>query len=312
MTQSGIGPASNPRIEQQGRDFMKRVPPPHSNPSKPVFRLPPRTCDSHVHIYGPAARFPYAPDRPYDTEDTPIERLEALHRLLGVERTVLVQAIVHRTDNSAILDAIARAPTLRRGVALVKPDISIGELRTLHAQGVRGVRYNFMPHLGQSADLDEVRAVAHRIAALGWHVQVHVNASHLIALRDFLESLPVPFVIDHMGRTMVEEGLDQQPLADLLDVLRHERAWVKISGAERISAGLSKHVPPYGDAVPFVQRILETAGDRVVWGTDWPHPNVREIPDDGKLVDLLPLYSNDPAVLARVLVDNPDRLYWYD
>jgi predicted TIM-barrel fold metal-dependent hydrolase len=229
-----------------------------------------------------------------------------------VERTVLVQAIVHRTDNSAILDAIARAPKLRRGVALVKPDISVGELKALHAQGVRGVRYSFMPHLGQSANLDEVRTIAERIAPLGWHVQLHVPAAHLMELRGFLESLPVPFVIDHMGRTMVADGLDQQPVADLLEVLRHPRAWVKISGAERISATLSNHPPAYGDAVPFAQRILEVAADRVVWGTDWPHPNVREIPDDGKLVDLLPLYSDDPAMLARVLVDNPDRLYWYD
>ncbi|HTK02069.1 MAG TPA: amidohydrolase family protein [Bordetella sp.] len=290
---------------------MKSVPPPHPHPSKPVYALPPGSCDCHVHVYGPVARFPYAEERSYDPPEAPIEQLQALHRLLGVDRSVIVQATVHGTDNRAMLDAIARAPDRYRGVALVAPDVSTDELKRLHAQGVRGVRYNFMPHLGKSADPDEVRAVAGRIAPLGWHIQVHVTAAHLPRIRGFLESLPVPFVIDHMGRTMVEDGLDQQALADLLDVLRHERAWVKISGPERISAALSRQAQPYADAVPFVRRILESAPGRVVWGTDWPHPNVREIPDDGKLVDLLPLYTDDAAVLRKVLVDNPARLYWY-
>ncbi|AOB31260.1 2-pyrone-4,6-dicarboxylate hydrolase [Bordetella sp. H567] len=291
---------------------MKSVPPPHPHPSKPAYALPPGSCDAHVHVYGPVARFPYAADRAYDPPEAPIERLQALHHLLGVERAVIVQATVHGTDNRAMLDAIARAPDRYRGVALVARDVSAGELRQLHAQGVRGVRYNFMPHLGKSADPDEVRAVAERIAPLGWHVQVHVTAAHLPAIRGFLESLPVPFVIDHMGRPMVEDGLEQPALAALLDVLRHGRAWVKISGPERISARLSAQAQPYADAAPFVRRILDAAPDRTVWGTDWPHPNVREIPDDGKLVELLPRYTDDAAVLQRVLVENPARLYWYD
>lgn len=290
---------------------MKSVPPPHPHPSKPSYALPPRSCDAHVHVYGPVARFPYAPDRAYDPPEAPIEKLQDLHRLLGVERAVIVQATVHGTDNRAMLHAIASAPGRYRGVALVPADVSVSALRDLHAQGVRGVRYNFMPHLGKSADTGEVRAVAERIAPLGWHVQVHVTAAHLPQIRGFLESLPVPFVIDHMGRPMVQEGLDQPALADLLDVLKHPRAWVKISGPERISARLSAQATPYADAVPFVRRILDAAPDRTVWGTDWPHPNVREVPDDGKLVDLLPLYADDPAALERVLVGNPDRLYWY-
>jgi predicted TIM-barrel fold metal-dependent hydrolase len=290
---------------------MKVVPPPHPRPSKPAFTPPPGSCDCHVHVYGPVARFPYTPDRSYDPPEAPVERLRELHRLLGVDRSVLVQATVHGTDNRAMLDAISRAPDRYRGVALVPPGVTANELKALHEQGVRGVRYNFMPHLGKSADLDEVRAVAHRIATLGWHVQIHITAAHLPQVRAFLESLPVPFVIDHMGRTMVEDGLDQQPLADLLDVLRNRKAWLKISGPERISQALSRQAQPYADAAPFVRRMLEVARDRIVWGTDWPHPNVREIPDDGKLVDLLPLYSGDAGVLHDVLVANPDRLYWY-
>jgi len=291
---------------------MKPVPPPHPDPSKPTFVLPRNACDTHVHVYGPAAKFPLDPARTYDPPDAPIEQLEALYRLLGIDRAVLVQATVHGTDNRAMLDAIARAPQRYRGVALVDDDVSLETLNALHAQGVRGVRYNFMPHLGQSADPDKVRKVAERIAPLGWHVQLHINAVHLGAVRGLLESLPVPFVIDHMGRTMVADGLDQAPLRELLDLMRHPRAWLKISGPERISAALSQQEIPYADAVPFVRRMLEVAQDRIVWGTDWPHPNVREVPDDGKLVDLLPLYSDDPAVLERILVGNPERLYWYD
>lgn len=291
---------------------MKTVPPPHSHPGKPAYTLPAGSCDAHVHVYGPVARFPYAADRAYDPPEAPIERLQALHRLLGVERAVIVQATVHGTDNRAMLDAISRAPDRYRGVALVAPDVSTDELRRLHAGGVRGVRYNFMPHLGKSADPAEVGAMAARIAPLGWHIQVHVTAAYLPAIRGFLESLPVPFVIDHMGRTMVEDGLDQPALASLLDVLGHERAWVKISGPERISARLSRQAQPYADAVPFVRRILDAAPGRVVWGTDWPHPNVREVPNDGTLVDLLPSYTDDATVLESILVANPLRLYWYD
>jgi predicted TIM-barrel fold metal-dependent hydrolase len=238
--------------------------------------------------------------------------MHAMHAHLGIERAVMVQAIVHGTDNGAMLDAIARYPQKYRGVALVPDDVTPERLKELHAGGIRGVRYHFMPHLGESANPDLIRSIAERIAPLGWHVQLHLNASSLPQIHGLLKSLPVPFVIDHMGRTMVADGLDQQPLADLLDVLKLPNAWVKISGAERISAALSQQDVPYGDAVPIVHRILETTQDRVVWGTDWPHPNVREVPDDGKLADLLGLFSDDPRVMEKVLVDNPTKLYWYD
>lgn len=288
---------------------MKRVPPPHPSPSRPAFRLPKNSCDTHVHVYGPGDRFPYDPDRPYDAPDAPAGQLENLHRRLGVDRVVIVQAKVHGLDNSAMLDAIARREGSARGVALVPGDVSDQELRCLHQAGVRGVRYNFMAHLGDAADPGEVRRIAERIAPLGWHVQLHVQAAHLEPLRPFLETLPVPYVIDHMGRPMVADGLQQPGLATLLDVLRDERAWLKISGPERISAALSSGEVAYGDAVPFVQRMLAAAPDRIVWGTDWPHPNVREVPDDGKLVDLLPRYTDDAGLLHKVLVDNPARLY---
>ncbi|KOF55359.1 MULTISPECIES: amidohydrolase family protein [unclassified Achromobacter] len=288
---------------------MKRVPPPHPAPHAPAFALPPGSCDAHVHVYGPAARFPYAPERRYDPPDAPIETLQRLHRHLGVDRAVLVQATVHGTDNRAMLDAISRDPSRYRGVALAADDADSKELEALHAGGVRGLRYNFMPHLGPSADLDAVMRMAHRIAGLGWHVQLHAHAEDLASMQDFLHALPVPFVIDHMGRVMAERGLGQPALASLLRVLEHPRAWIKLSGPERLSAALSRSTPPYADVVPIARRILDVAGDRAVWGLDWPHPNVREVPDDGDLIDILPSYG-DAETLRRLLVENPARLYF--
>ncbi len=290
---------------------MKTVPPPLDNPTAPTFRLPPSACDSHVHVYGPEHRFPYAPDRPYTPQDASAERLEALHRLLGVERVVVVQATVHGLDNGAMLDAVARDPHHRRGVALLLPGTPTLELERMHRAGVRGVRFNFVRHLGGAPDLSAVRTLARAIAPLGWHLQLHLDAQDLVTYRSFLDSLPVPFVIDHMGRTLVADGPDQPALAQLLDLLKDERAWVKLSGPERISDCLSRGNFPYADVVPYAQRLMATAPDRVLWGTDWPHPNVREMPDDGWLVDLLPHYG-DPQALHKLLVDNPTRLYWYD
>ena len=291
---------------------MKTVPPPLEQPSAPRWRLPEQTCDSHVHVYGPAHRFPFAPERPYTPADAPIERLEGLHRLLGVQRCVIVQATVHGLDNSALLDAIARDPQRRRGIALLASSASAQQIRQLHAAGVRGVRFNFMPHLGAAADLTEVMAVARAVAPWGWHLQLHLNASDLPLYLAFLRTLPLPFVIDHMGRTMVADGLDQPGRVDLLQLLQDTRAWVKLSGPERITARPAGDGDfAYADVVPYARQLIAAAPDRVVWGTDWPHPNVRQMPDDGALVDLLP-HCGDTTDLQRLLVDNPTRLYWAD
>jgi predicted TIM-barrel fold metal-dependent hydrolase len=291
---------------------MKNVPPPIPNPSKPEFMLPRGACDTHCHVNGPASVFPYSNERRYTPPDAPAEQLEALHRMLGVERVVFVQATIHGYDNSAMLDAVARSPRQNRGVALLHAGVSAEELTRLHKAGVRGVRFNFVRHLGGPPDLAAVSQVAERIQQLGWHLVLHLDAEDLIQYRPFLDTLPIPFVIDHMGRTMVENGIDQAPLAMLLDMLKDERAWVKISGPERISASLSSGEFPYADTVPFARRLMAAAPERILWGTDWPHPNVREMPDDGKLVDLLPHYTDDESLLHKLLVDNPTRLYWYD
>ena len=294
------------------------VPPPHAHPRKPRLALPAGSCDSHVHVYGPAHRFAFAEDRPYTPDDAPVEQLQALHRWLGIDRAVYVQATVHGHDNRAVLDAVARDPARGRGVALVRTDIDDAALQALNRGGIRGVRFNFIRHLRDTPDPDAVLRLAERIAPLGWHVQLHFGAADLLAHQALLRRLQSPYAIDHMGRTMVADGLRHEACAVLLEVLADPRAWIKLSGPERISAVLARGgESPYADVVPFARQLLAAAPDRAVWGTDWPHPNVREMPDDGDLVDLLARYpvAGDPAdadLLQRLLVDNPARLYGFD
>lgn len=279
----------------------------HPNPSKPKLVLPEGSCDAHCHVFGPAARFPFAPSRTYTPVDAPWETLAELHVLLGLDRTVLVQASCHGTDNSAMLDAIAKSNGTGRGVAMVGRDVSDDELQRLHAGGVRGIRFNFVTHLGQDADLDSVRELAGRIAPLGWHAVVHFEADRLEALTPALKSLPVPMVIDHMGRIDVTAGLDQPAYVMLLDLMQDPRFWIKVSGSER----LTRQGPPYADAAVFGRDLVKRFPDRTLWGTDWPHPNIKkDMPDDGALVDLLASIAPDDAALKRLLVDNPTRLYW--
>jgi 2-pyrone-4,6-dicarboxylate lactonase len=285
---------------------MKTIAAPDPNPIKPKFAAPPGACDAHCHVFGPADRFPYAPERRYTPPDAPKENLAGLHRHLGLERAVLVQASCHGTDNRAMLDAIATSDGRWRGVAMVGKDVSDRELEALHAGGVRGVRFNFVQHLGGAPDLDAVNRVLARIAPLGWHVVLHLDAEDIAAYRGFLDGLRLPFVIDHMGRVEAGHGVGQRPFRLLLELMANPLAWVKVSGAERVSSA----GPPFRDAVPFAAALIDAAPDRVLWGTDFPHPNVKWMPNDGALVDLFPLFSTDEAVRRKVLVDNPARLYW--
>src|SRR6266849_2351777 len=216
---------------------METIAPPDASPVKPTYIPPPGACDAHCHIFGPGARFPYAPNRRYTPPDAPEETLAALHRRLGLSRAVLVQARCHGTDNRAMLDAIASSNGAWRGVAMVDPKVTVSELEALHAGGVRGVRFNFVAHLGGAPDLDAVDHVLRRVGPLGWHVVLHLDDEDILTYRDFLQRLRVPFVIDHMGRIQAALGLDQAPFLLLLDVMQNELAWVKVSGSERISAG---------------------------------------------------------------------------
>ena len=275
----------------------------------PAYKPPPGACDSHCHIFGPGDTYPYAADRSYTPPDAPLARFKELQATLGLERAVLVNASCHGDDNTVVLDAIAQSGGQYRGVANVGASITDAELERLNAGGVRGIRFNFVQHLGGTPDLDDFDALVHRVAPLGWHVVLHFDAKDLVDFGDMLRKLPVPFIIDHMGRVPTSDGLEQAPFKILLETARMDNCWVKICGAERISAA----GPPFTDAVPFAQAVLEVAADRTLWGTDWPHPNIkRHMPNDGDLVDLIPLFMPDSALQQAVLVDNPHRLYQFE
>ena len=273
---------------------------------KPAFSLPRGACDTHVHIWGPFDRFPVAKGAPYTPPERTRDDLVALHERLGVDRAVIVQTTVYKSDNRAMLDGIARSGGRWRGVALIDEHFTDADFLSLHEGGVRGVRFGFVKHLGGVPDLALVRRTAARIAPMGWHLVLHLDAGNIPEFIDFFGELSLPVVVDHMGRVPVRDGLDQPPFRILLDLLKRPNWWVKVSGAERIS----ETGPPFADAIPFAQRLIEAAPDRVLWGTDWPHPNVRWEPDEADLVDLLPSFAG-AAALHKVLVDNPARLYGF-
>jgi predicted TIM-barrel fold metal-dependent hydrolase len=286
---------------------MKSCKPPDPHPKTPSYRLPPDACDAHCHVFGPAERFPYAPERSYTPPDAPVAALRALHRTIGVARAVIVQASCHGTDNRAMLDAIASSNGAYRGIAIVGPDISDAALAALDRGGVRGVRFNFVAHLGGAPDLELFDRTIDRIGDLGWHVVLHLDAEDILTYQDRIGRLRVPFVIDHMGRVKAAGGLDQPPFKRLLELMRNPLAWVKICGSERVSS----RGKPFDDAIPFAAALIEAAPDRVLWGTDWPHPNIAgDMPNDGELVDLFARVTGDQILRRKVLVDNPTRLYW--
>jgi 2-pyrone-4,6-dicarboxylate lactonase len=280
---------------------------PDPNTRTPAYRMPSGACDAHCHVFGPADRFPYAPDRAYTPPDAPYEDLVRLHRILGVERAVIVHASCHGSDMRVTLDGIARSNGTIRGVAVVEPGVTDAELAALDAGGIRGVRFNFVKHLGGMPDLAFFERVLAQVEPLGWHVVLHLDAEDVVELAPRIARIRVPFVIDHMGRVKAKHGLDQRPFRQLLELMRNPLAWVKICGAERVSSAGA----PFRDAVPFARALVEAAPDRVLWGTDWPHPNIAgDMPNDGDLVDLLAEAVEDEALRRRVLVDNPTRLYW--
>jgi 2-pyrone-4,6-dicarboxylate lactonase len=273
----------------------------------PRYRPPPGACDAHCHVFGPADRFPYAPDRAYTPPDAPYEALVGLHRILGIERAVIVHASCHGSNMRVTLDGIARSRGAMRGVAVVDPGVTDAELASLDAGGIRGVRFNFVKHLGGMPDMAFFERVLAQVEPRGWHVVLHLDAEDVVELAPRIARIRVPFVIDHMGRVKAKNGLEQAPFRQLLELMRNPLAWVKICGAERVSSAGA----PFRDAVPFARALVEAAPDRVLWGTDWPHPNIAgDMPNDGDLVDLLAEAVEDEALRRRVLVDNPTRLYW--
>lgn len=285
---------------------MKSCLAPDPYPTIPLQKLPEGAWDAHCHVFGPASVFPYAEDRSYTPPDAPFETLRSLHDHLGFSRGVIVQASCHGTDNRAMLDTIARSEGRYRGVAIVNGTESDEQLAALGAGGVRGVRFNFVAHLGGAPDLDVFDSTVDRLADLGWHVVLHLDAQDILTYADRLARIPVPFIIDHMGRVKAQDGIDQKPFHALQQLMENPLAWVKVCGAERVSAGRR----PFEDAIPFAERLIEIAPDRVLWGTDWPHPNIsKDMPNDGGLVDLMFRFCTDPEKRQKLLVENPLKLY---
>lgn len=269
---------------------------------RPDLSLPALACDAHCHVFGPAARFPYAPDRRYTPEDAPKEALIALHDRLGLSRAVIVQASCHGSDNRAMLDSLRHDSARFRGVAILDERSDDAEIAELHQAGVRGVRFNFVKHLGGAPDPDVFRRVLDRVRPFGWHVVLHLDAADIDDLAPMIRAIGMTAVIDHMGRVPARFGTGQAPFRTLLELARHDHVWVKVSGAERIAE------PPFDAAVPFARALMDAIPDRVLWGTDFPHPNLKHPVDEADLVDLLEGYG-DAEALHRLLVTNPARLY---
>lgn len=287
----------------------------YANPSKPAFRLPPGTVDTHCHVFGPQAEFPFAPERKYTPCDGGKDQLFALRDHLGVTRNVIVQATCHGADNSAMLDAVRAAGGRARGVATVRPDVGEGELAQLDAAGVRGVRFNFVRRLVDASPKENLSTIAKKVAPLGWHIVLYFEGADLPELEGFFGSLPAPLVVDHMGRPDVTQPVDGPEFSRFLRFVERNDVSVKVSCPERLSvtgpAALDGERHAYTDVVPFARRVVSEFPDRVLWGSDWPHPNLTDhMPDDGLLVDYVPQVAVTAEQQRKLLVDNPMRLYW--
>jgi 2-pyrone-4,6-dicarboxylate lactonase len=287
---------------------MKTTLAPDPNTKTPKFRPPPLACDAHCHIFGPAAKFPFAKDASYHPPDAPFEQLQVLHKKLGLERAVIVHASCYGPDMRATLDGIARSGGKYRGTAIIDESYGDKEFAAMEKGGIRGVRFNFVQHLGGRPDMAFFQRTVARLKEMDWHLILHLDAQDLVEFREMFMKIPVPMVIDHMGRVVAAKGLEQEPFKVLLGFMKNQNTWVKVCGAERVSS----EGPPFDDAVPFAQALIAAAPDRILWGTDWPHPNVKIMPNDGDLMDLFALMAPAPELQRKILVDNPARLYGFE
>ena len=279
------------------------------NPSRPEFVAPYGSVDAHCHVFGPVDKFPFAPERKYTPCDAPKEKLWKLRDFLGFQRNVIVQATCHGADNCALVDALRNSNGYARGIAVVEEGVTAEQIASLHEAGIRGVRFNFVRRLSDTPSQKEFREIAARIEPLGWHIVVYFEAQDLPELYDFLATLPATVVIDHMGRPDITKPVDDKGF-DLFIKLMHENenVWSKVGCPERLSLSGPTE---YDDVVPFARRVIESFSDRVLWGTDWPHPNMRShMPDDGNLVDFIPKIATTAELQRKLLVENPMRLYW--
>jgi len=281
----------------------------HPHPHKPVFRPPAGAVDAHCHVFGPGDEFPFAAERKYTPCDASKHQLQALAHHLGFSRNVIVQATCHGKDNRALVDALESSNGMARGVATVGVDIADEELQRLHLAGVRGVRFNFVKRLVDTIPYTALESIAARIESLGWHVVIYFEAQDLAEHQNFFTALPTTIVFDHMGRPDVSKAVDGAEFQRFVKMLQdHPNLWTKVTCPERLSiAG----PPDYDDFVPFARHLVTAFPDRVLWGTDWPHPNMKShVPDDGNLVDMIPRIAPTAELQQQLLVDNPLRLYW--
>ena len=280
----------------------------HPNPTKPKFVVPKGAVDAHCHVFGPGDVFPFAHERKYTPCDASREQLFALRDFLGLEKNVVVQATCHGSDNSALLDVLAHSKGKARGVVTLKPGVTDGELQKMHELGVRGVRFNYVKRLVDPKPDDYYRQIIAKIQPLGWHVVLYFEPEDLRAKWDFFTSLGVTVVVDHMSRPDVQKPLTDPDFELFQKFMRDYDVWTKVSCPDRLSVSGS---PEYLDVVPFAKVIIEEFPDRVIWGTDWPHPNMKkEMPDDGILVDYVPSIATTEELQVKLLVTNPNRLYW--
>ena len=286
----------------------------HPNPSKPRYTPPPGAVDAHCHVFGPMAAFPFSARAKYLPEDAGPEKLFALRDHLGFAKNVIVQASCHGTDNAATLNAIAKSEGKARGVAVVDPAISEDQLATLHEGGIRGIRFNFLKRLVDDAPKDRFLEVAQRLPA-GWHVVIYFEADILDELRPFMDAIPVPLVVDHMGRpdvTQGPDGPDMRAFRALLD--SRPDIHFKPTCPDRLDAPKNgRGGDPWDTFAEAVRPLVEDYPERCLWGTDWPHPNMQDnVTDDGHLVDMIPRIAPSETLQRKLLIDNPERLYWSD
>ena len=280
----------------------------HSDPKTPYFVLPSGAVDAHCHVFGPSPEFPFAPERKYTPCNAGKEDLFALRDHLGFSRNVIVQATCHGKDNSAMIDACRAGGDLARGIASVGADITPEELAEMHDAGVRGVRFNFVKRLVDATPKEVFIAIAEKIQEFGWSIVVYFEAADLEELAPFLEQLPGIVVVDHIGRPDVTKGVNHPDFARFINLMaENENIWAKVTCPERLTATGA----PYDDVVPYYQAIVNRFEDRVLWGTDWPHPNMKShMPDDGALVDYIPRIARNSEQQYKLLVANPMQLYW--
>jgi len=287
---------------------LKPCPGPDRHPKRPVFSVPPGACDTHVHVFGPQAEFPFSEQRSYTPEDCTYEDLMQLHAALGIDRAVIVHGGAHGTDNRVTLAALDRNPRKLRGIAVIPSGLPRSELEDMNRRGMRGCRMSTVVSGG--ASFTHLLGLADETFDLGWHLVLHFNkATELVDAAPQLLQVQSAFVLDHLARISAAEGVDSAPFRTLLRLLDTGRCWIKLASLYRLSSELY----PYRDMLPMIRKVVELRPDRILWGSNWPHPICPvPMPNDGDLVDLIPLWLPDNRTRQLALVDNPASLYGFE